>query len=61
MFLINEGRNGFNDMDFDLPDAIHVHGYSFYVIAMERHGIKNENSKLTNYVKGKPPLIIKVI
>ena len=31
---------------FDSTDAIHMHGYSFYVIAQERHGIMNENVKL---------------
>ena len=46
IFLINEGRYGHKNRTFDSTDAIHMHGYSFYVIAQERHGIMNENVKL---------------
>ena len=30
-----------------MTDAVHVHGYSFYVVAQERHGIMNANVKMT--------------
>ena len=46
IFLINEGLYGNKEKTFDLTDAIHVHGYSFYVVAQERHGVMNENVKL---------------
>ena len=30
-----------------MTDAVHVHGYSFYVVAQERHGVMNANVKMT--------------
>ena len=59
MFLIDEGSQGQEETAYDLMDSIHIHGYSFYVIAMERHGIMNENTMITNYYppKGNKALI----
>lgn len=36
LFLIDEGH------DFDIQHPIHIHGYSPYIIAMERHATKPE-------------------
>ena len=46
IFFINEGSYGRKDKTFDMTDAIHVHGYSFYVIAQQRHGVMNGNVKM---------------
>ena len=40
LFLIDEGRN------YDISHPMHLHGHSFYVVAMERHGKKNSNVAL---------------
>ena len=37
MFLIDEGRR------FDLQHPIHIHGYSPYIIATERHAKEPES------------------
>lgn len=45
MFLIDEGYHNMEDgsKGVDMQHPIHVHGYSFYVIAMERHGRQVDN------------------
>ena len=37
IFLIDEGNH------YDITHPMHLHGYSFFVVAMERHGKKTEN------------------
>ena len=46
IFFISEGRNGGVNQAFDLMDTMHIHGYAFHVLAIERHGIMNENVEL---------------
>ena len=51
IFFIDEGAYGMEleHTPFDLTSAVHVHGYSFYVIAQERHGVLNEVADMTGY------------
>ena len=45
LFLIAEGLNGMDGENYglDSTSAMHLHGYAFYVVAMERHGKANSN------------------
>jgi FtsP/CotA-like multicopper oxidase with cupredoxin domain len=47
IFLIDEGR------DYDVSHPMHLHGHSFYVVAMERHGQNNSNVALASGTEGK--------
>ena len=47
IFLIDEGNH------YDITHPMHLHGYSFYVVAMERHGKKNKNVGIASGTEGK--------
>jgi len=47
IFLIDEGR------DYDISHPMHLHGHSFYVVAMERHGKNNSNVAIASGTEGK--------
>ena len=46
MFLIDEG------LDYDITHPMHMHGHSFYVVAMERHGKNNSNVGIASGTDG---------
>ena len=48
MILIDEGYHDYADVTLgvDYQHSLHVHGYSFYVVAMERRASIQENIEL---------------
>ena len=48
LILIDEGYHDYADVKLgvDYQHSLHVHGYSFYVVAMERHANMQENIEL---------------